>query len=181
MKTTGRLILRLRIRGSNTVGILTEPVERPHAGDRRVVRARARGQAGGEAEKSVMTGFDRDGLTDDGHKRRIALGEVNAKVNRSAKANGRDQVAKAEKVGLGRDGEVVGAGRDRAVVEDAEDQLHRRDVNFFLLNIWQGVTISMRFVEKNGRARLTAPILVRIEVSSSVKVPSGSDRHTLLK
>ena len=169
-----------RIRGSNTVGILIEPIKRPLAGDRRVIRARARSQAGGEAEKSVMTGFDRDGLTDDGHKRRIALGEVNSKVDRSAKANGRDQVAKAEEVGLGRDREVVGAGRDRAVVEDAEDQLHRRDVNFFLLKIWQGATISMRFVEveKNGRARLTAPILVRIEVSSSVKVPLGSDRHT---
>lgn len=84
-----------------------------------------------------MTGFDRDRLTDDGHQRRIALGEVDTKIDRSAKANGRDQVAKAEEVGLGRDGEVVLARRDRAVVEDAEYQFHRRDVNFFLLSMWQ--------------------------------------------
>lgn len=124
----GRILTNVRlatvepqgISGSNTVCVLIEPVERPRAWNRGVIRTRARVEAGGKAEKGIMAGFDSDGLTDHSHERRITHGKVNTQIDRSAKADGRNQVTEAKKVGLGLDGKRVSAGCDCAIVVHTE-------------------------------------------------------------
>lgn len=127
-----------------------------------------------------MTRLDGDGLTDNSHERRVADSEVNAQMDRSAKANGCDQVAETEEVFLGLDGKFVRAWFDGAVVEDAQHKFHSRDVDFLLLEI--GTRDHQHATPQGDMSQqLTPPMLVRIEVSSSVNVPFGRDRHTLLK